>query len=78
MNSYYVNLKQKDAALMLALEMIVRLRDSVQRKCPLEGTGAACACTGACHPQVYWDSFTVTDALQDSLAKIVKPKPPVL
>ena len=76
MNSYRANLERKDAALRLAIEMVEKLRDAVPIKCPLEGTGAWCACTGACHPQVYWDSFTVADALQDALAKVVKPKLP--
>ena len=76
MNSYRANLERKDAALRLALEMVEKLRDSVPRKCPLEGTGAACACTGACIPKVVTDSYTVTDALQDALAKIAKPKLP--
>ncbi len=76
MNSYRANLERKDAALRLALEMVGRLRDSVPRKCPLEGTGCACACTGACIPEVVTDTYAVMDVLRDALTKNVKPKLP--
>ena len=76
MNSYRANLERKDAALKLAIDMVVRLRDSVPEECPLIGSGAMCACTGACIPKVVTDSYAVTDSLQDALAEIAKPKLP--
>ncbi len=78
MNSYRANLERKDAALMLAMEMIGRLRESVPEECPLliNNPSAACACIGACIPKVVTDSYAVMDVLRDTITKNVKPKLP--